>query len=92
LVPTIRPFSKPGRRLLEAVVAHGAQALVGDVLAAVGVLVVAVHEGVFLRRPVVALELVGIGAIALLAQHALHVLASPAAIRQSGMALPGGSM
>ena len=41
-----------GRRFLETVVAHGAQPLVGDVLAAAGVLVVAVHEGVFLGRPV----------------------------------------
>ena len=48
-----------GRRLLEAVGAHGAQTLVGDELAALGVLVVAVHERVFLGLPVVAFELVG---------------------------------
>ena len=47
------------RRLLEAVGAHGAQPLVGDELAAAGMLVVAVHEGVFLGLPVIALELVG---------------------------------
>ncbi len=51
--------------------------------------VVAVHEGVFLGRPVISLELVGIVVTALLAQHALQRLARPAAIRQSGMAEPG---
>ena len=47
-------------RLLEAIGAHGAQPLVGDELAALRVVVVAVHEGVFLGLPVEALELVGI--------------------------------
>ena len=63
-----------GRRLLEAVGAHRAQALVGDELAALFVLVIAVHEGVFLGLPVEALELVGVLRLALLAQHALHVV------------------
>ena len=62
------------RRFLEAVGAHGAQARVGDELAALLVLVVAVHEGVFFRLPVEALELVGDLRLALLAQHALHVI------------------
>ena len=51
-------------RLLEAVRAHGPQALIGHELAAVRVLGVAVHERVFLGLPVVALELVGDVALA----------------------------
>ena len=63
-----------GGRLLEAVVAHGAQALVGDVRATVLMLVVAVHERVFFGLPIEALELVGILGVAELPQHALHVV------------------
>ena len=65
------------RRLLEAVGAHRAQAGVGDELAALLVLVVAVHEGVFLGLPVEALELVGDVGLALLAEHALQVVGDP---------------
>ena len=61
-------------RFLEAIGAHGAQTRVGDELAALLMLVVAVHEGVFLGLPVEALELVGVLGIAQLAQHALHVV------------------
>ena len=63
-----------GGRLLEAVGAHRPQTVIGDVLAALGVLVVAVHEGVFFGLPVEALELVGIFGVAHVAQHALHVI------------------
>ena len=81
-----------GRGLLEAVGAHRAEAFIGDELTALFMVVVAVHEGVFLALPVEALELIGVLSLALLAKHALHVLAMRAAIRQSGMACPGGSM
>ena len=47
------------RGRLDAVGAHGAQPVVGDVLAAFLVGVVAVHEGVLLGAPVVAAETVG---------------------------------
>ena len=62
------------RRLLEAVRAHRPQTIVGDELPALLVVVIAVHEGVFFRLPVEALELVGVLGLTLLAQHALHVL------------------
>ena len=64
-------------RLLEAVGAHGPQARIGDVLAALGVQVVAVHEGVFFGLPVEALELVGVGVVAHGAEHPLHVVGDP---------------
>ena len=62
------------RWLLEAVRAHRAQPGVGDELTALLVLVVAVHEGVFLGLPVEALEAVGDVRLALLPEHALHVV------------------
>ena len=47
------------RGLLEAVGPHGDQPLVGDELPTAGMLMVAIHEGVFLGLPVIAFELVG---------------------------------
>ena len=73
-MPTSLPFSKAGRGLLDAVGAHGAQAVVGDELAALGVAVVPVHESVFLGLPVEALELVGLGLLAHRAEHPLKVV------------------
>ena len=63
-----------GRRLLDAVGAHGAKPFVGDELAALGVAVIAVHEGVFLGLPVEALELVGDVGLAHFAEHAFEVV------------------
>lgn len=65
-------FGKTSGWFLEAVVAHGAQAFIGDKLAAVSILIVAVHEGVFFRPPVEALELGCIGVITQLGQDPLH--------------------
>ena len=59
-------------RFLHAIVAHGAQTVIGDDLAGVGM--IAIHEGVFFGLPVIALELVGIVVAALLAQNPLQVL------------------
>ena len=78
--------------LLEAVGAHGAQSLVGDELPALLVLGVAVHEGVFFGLPIEALELVGILGIAESRSTRSMLLAMRAAIRQSGIDSPGGSM
>ena len=66
-----------GGRLLEAVGAHGAQALVGDELPALLVGVVAVHERVLLGLPVEALELVGVGGVAHGAERRLQVVGDP---------------
>jgi hypothetical protein len=68
------PVFEIGRGLLKAVGARSAQAFVGNELAAFLVAVVAIHESVFFRFPVEALELIRIVALALLAQHALHVI------------------
>ena len=91
-MPTILPSCEVDGRFLEAVGAHGAQALVGDELAAFLMLGVAVHEGVFFGLPVEALELVGILGIAQLAQHALHVVGDARGDQASGIDSPGGSM
>ena len=63
--------------LLEPVGAHRTQPGIGDELAALFVLVVAVHEGVFLALPVKALEPVRDIVLALLAEHAFHVVGDP---------------
>jgi hypothetical protein len=51
--------------LLDAIVAHGAKTVIGNDLAGVGM--IAVHERILFRFPVVSLELVGILFAALLA-------------------------
>ena len=63
-----------GRRLLDAVVSHGAQPFIGDEFAALGVAVIPVHEGVFLGLPIEALELVGDRWLAHFAEHPLKVV------------------
>ena len=63
--------------LLEAVRAHRTQPGIGYELAALFVLVVTVHEGVFFALPVEALEPVGDIVLALLAEHAFHVVGDP---------------
>ena len=66
-----------GRRFLEPVRAHGAQPVICHELAAFLMAVIAVHEGVFLRLPVEAFELVGDVALAHLAEDALQVIGEP---------------
>ena len=85
----ILPSLKLDRRLLEAVGAHRAQPLIGDELPALLVAVVAVHEGVFLGLPVEALELVGVCRLALLAEHALHVVGDARRDQAVGHGLAG---
>ena len=87
------PVAQAGRGLLEAVGPHGAQARIGDELATFFMLVIAIHEGVFFGLPVEALELVGVARpCPARASTRSMLLAMRAAIRQSGIAWPGGSM
>jgi hypothetical protein len=74
---------------LEAVVAHGAEAGVGHELPALLVLVIAVHECVFLGLPVEALELVGMGGVAHFAENKLHVVGEPRGDEAVGHGLAG---
>ena len=81
-----------GRGLLDAVVSHGAQPFIGDEFAALGIGVIPVHEGVFFGLPIEALELVRDVALPISRNTRSRLLASRAAIRQSGMDWPGGSI
>ena len=94
---TLRPdqlaILEAGRRFLDAVGSHGAQPFIGDEFAALGVAVIPVHEGVFFGLPIEALELVGYSACLPISRNTRsRLLARRAAMRQSGMAWPGGSM
>ena len=91
-MPTILPSVEAGGRLLEAVGAHGPQALIGDELAALLVGVVAVHERVFLGLPVEALELVGELVVAQRRGTLLQVVGEPGGDQAVGHGLAGGSM
>lgn len=83
-----RPF-EARRGLLESVRAHRPKPGVGDELTALLVLVVAVHEGVFLGLPVEALELGGQVGLPHVPEHALQIVGDAGCDQAVGHRSPG---
>jgi hypothetical protein len=75
--------------LLEAICAHHSQPSIRDELAALLMLGVSVHDGVFFGLPVEPLELVGALNVALLAKDALHVVGDACGDQAIGHGLAG---